>query len=207
MPRKHAKAQGEQRGRETRARIAQEAARLISEHGIRDYGQASRKAADRFGIHDEAALPRRAEVEEALREFQRLFRSDSQPVALRARREAALEAMKFFSAFDPRLHGAVLDGTADEHSVVALHLHSDDPLAVQDALERNRIPYEAKARRVRHARDRADEYPAYTFSADGLPFELTVLPRDALRHPPLDRNDDKPAERASIAALEALLRA
>jgi hypothetical protein len=178
----------------------------MTEHGIRDYGQATRKAADRFGIHDEAALPRRTEVEDALREHQRLFRSDVQPVALRTRREAALEAMKFFAAFDPRLHGPVLDGTADEHSIVALHLHSDDPLAVQDALERNRIPFEAKARRVRRARDRADEHPAYTFSADGLPFELTVLPRDALRHPPLDRADDRPVERASIAALELLLR-
>jgi hypothetical protein len=132
MQKRHAKSHGEQRTREVRVRIAQEAARLMSEHGIRDHGQAKRKAAERLGIRDEAAMPRNAEIDEALREFQRLFRGDVQPRVLHERREAAREAMRFFARFEPRLVGAVLDGTADEHSAVTLHLHSDDLTAVQE---------------------------------------------------------------------------
>ncbi|HVF35451.1 MAG TPA: hypothetical protein VND91_09035 [Candidatus Saccharimonadia bacterium] len=206
MQKRRDKIRGDQRTREVRVRIAQDAARLISEHGIRDYAQARRKAAERLGVRDEAAMPAHAEVEEALREFQRLFRGATQPGVLRARREAAREAMRFFSAFEPRLVGAVLDGTADEHSAVCLHLYSDDLHAVQNVLDGQRIPYEADARRLKFERERVSEHPAYRFVADGVPFELTVLPSDALRHPPLDRADDKPVERASLAALETLIR-
>ena len=113
-----------------RVRIAQEAARLMSEHGIRDFHHAKLKAAERLGILDTQALPRNLEIEQALREHQRLFLADSQPQLLRQRREAAIEAMRFLSAFEPRLVGAVLEGSADAHSAVCLHVYSDDPEAV-----------------------------------------------------------------------------
>ena len=114
----HAGAHAETRTREARIRVAQEAARLMTEHGIRDFAQAKRKAAERMGVFDEQSMPKNAEIEDALREYQRLFQSDFQPDLLRERRETAVEAMKFFSAFDPRLVGAVLEGTADEHTAV-----------------------------------------------------------------------------------------
>jgi hypothetical protein len=50
----HAVTHTETRTRERRQRLAIEAARLISEGGIRDYHLAKRKAADRLGIHDDA---------------------------------------------------------------------------------------------------------------------------------------------------------
>ena len=96
-----------------RLRIAQEAARLMSEHGIRDFHHAKLKAADRLGIADTQALPRNEEIAQALREHQRLFQPESQPQQLRARRLAAAEAMRFLARFEPRLVGAVLDGSAD----------------------------------------------------------------------------------------------
>ncbi|MBS0438883.1 MAG: hypothetical protein JSS33_05700, partial [Proteobacteria bacterium] len=40
-----------------RRRVAVEAARLISEHGLRDYHAAKRKAAERLNIRDESSLP------------------------------------------------------------------------------------------------------------------------------------------------------
>ncbi len=43
------------------------------------------------------------------------------------------------------------------------------------------------------------------FSADTVPFDLTVLPRNALRQAPLDRTDDRPMRRASLTQLEMLL--
>ena len=58
------------RSHQLRRRVALEAARLISEHGIRDYRQAKLKAAQRLGLDDEQQLPRNREIEEALREHQ-----------------------------------------------------------------------------------------------------------------------------------------
>ncbi|MGY3039945.1 hypothetical protein ACVWWQ_001568 [Rhodanobacter sp. TND4EL1] len=188
-----------------RVRIAQEAARLMSEHGIRDFHHAKLKAAERLGILDTQALPRNLEIEQALREHQRLFLADSQPQLLRQRREAAIEAMRFLAAFDPRLVGAVLEGTADAHSAVCLHVYSDDPDAVIIYLREHGVPFDTQTRRLRYSRDDQPEYPVLLFAADELPFDLTVLPRDALRQAPLDRADDRPMRRASLSQVRLLL--
>ena len=188
-----------------RLRVAQESARLMSEHGIRDFHHAKLKAAERLGILDAQSLPRNLEIEQALRENQRLFLADSQPQLLRQRREAAVEAMRFLAAFEPRLVGAVLEGTADTHSAVCLHVYSDDPEAVGLYLHEHGVPIETQVRRLRYSRDEQPEYPVLLFAADGLPFDLTVLPRNALRQAPLDRADDRPMRRAALPQVEALL--
>jgi hypothetical protein len=201
----HHRIHAHDRVQRNRLRIAQEAARLMSEHGIRDFHHAKLKAAERLGILDTQALPRNLEIEQALREHQRLFLADSQPQLLRQRREAAAEAMRFLAAFEPRLVGAVLEGTADAHSAVCLHVFSDDPDAVDLYLREHGVPIETQTRRLRYSRDEQPEYPVLLFAADELPFDLTVLPRDALRQAPLDRADDRPMRRATLAQVEILL--
>ncbi len=189
-----------------RLRIAQEAARLMSEHGIRDFHHAKHKAAERLGIADTQSLPRNGEIEQALREHQRLFLADSQPQWLRERREAALAAMTFLKAYDPRLVGAVLEGTADAHSAVCLHVFSDDADALSLFLREHGVPLDVQSRRLRDSHSTQTDYPVLLFSADGLPFDLTVLPRRALRQAPLDRIDDRPMRRASLSQVHTLLR-
>lgn len=201
----HAHLHMQTRVRERRQRLAHEAARLMAEGGIRDFQMAKRKAAQRLGIHDDASLPRNREIEDALREYQRLFLGDSQLLELRRRREAALRALEFFHRFEPRLVGPVLDGTADAHSPVALHLHSDDPDAVPRWLDEHGIPAQASSRHLRLDRVRECEAPAWLFSAEGLAFDATVLPLDGLRQAPLSGIDERPMRRASAAQLRALL--
>lgn len=190
---------------ETRRRVALEAARLMTDGGLRDYRQAKLKAAQKLGVFDEASLPKNREIEDALREHQRLFRGDDQPATLRRLRGVAREAMRFFARFEPRLVGAVLEGTADEHSAVCLHLYADDPLDVEALLRERAIPFEAGSRRLRLDRDATHEFPTLRFDAGGAAIDLTVLPYDGLRQPPLDRVSEKPVRRAGLAAVEALL--
>lgn len=188
-----------------RRRIAQEAARLISEQGIRDYRHAKVKAAGRLGVGDEQSLPRNREIEQALREHQRLFQSEEQPAALQVRREAACEAMRFLAAFQPHLVGAVLSGTADVHSAVCLQLYSETAEAVTDFLRDNEIPFQQASRRLHMYQNEYREFPVLQLMADGLPFDLTIMPLSARRQPPLDRVDDRPMARASLRAVETLL--
>jgi alkanesulfonate monooxygenase SsuD/methylene tetrahydromethanopterin reductase-like flavin-dependent oxidoreductase (luciferase family) len=138
-------------------------------------------------------------------ELQSLFAGDGQPAALRLRREAALRALEFFHGFQPRLVGPVLDGTADAHAPVALHLHSDDADAVGRWLEEHGVPAQARVRQVRLDRERAGDFPVWVFSAEDLPFDLTVLPADVLRQAPLSPVDGKPMRRASASQLRELL--
>ncbi len=201
----HARQHAETKTRERRYRLAREAARLIAESGVRDFHQAKLKAAERLGIHDDASLPRNREIEEALREYQRLFQGEQQTDALRLRREAALRALDFFAGFDPRLVGPVLDGTADANSPVQLHLYTDDADSVPRFLDDQRIPAEARTRRVRLDRERTLDCTVWLFAAEDLSFDLCVLPHAALRQAPLSSIDEKPMRRASATQLRELL--
>ena len=202
--RQHAIQHSQARTRERRQRLAHEAAKIIAEGGTRDFRQAKQKAAERLGIFDDASLPRNREIEDALREYQRLFVPD-QDDALRVRREAAVEALQFFAAFAPRLVGAVLDGTADSHSAVTLHVHTDENEAVDRLLTQNRMDYDVRSRRIRLDRHRDAEVSCYVFEADGLRFEVLALPYGVLRQAPLSPVDERPMKRANLAQLEGML--
>ncbi|MFZ7095801.1 hypothetical protein ACOPJQ_07055 [Luteimonas dalianensis] len=200
-----ARQHAEARARERRMRLAREAARLMAEGGIRDFHQAKRKAARQLGIHDDASLPRNREIEEALREHQRLFLGDGHGEVLRGHREAALQALDFFAPFHPRLVGPVLEGTADANSPVTLQLYADDEDAVPRFLDEHGIPATARSRRLRLDRSRSGDFPVWIFSAGDVTIDLTVLPQLALRQAPLSSIDEKPMRRASAARLRLLL--
>ena len=204
---RHAEQHAKSKTRERRQRLAIEAARLMAEGGIRDFHQAKLKAAARLGIHDDASLPRNTEIEDALREHQRLFQSDSQPLALVQRRRAAIQAMALLERFEPRLVGGVLEGTADQHSPVQLHLYCDEPHGVEWFLSERGIRFETRTRHYRLDAEREIDCPIVSFSADDVGFELSIFDLDGLRQAPLDRVDGRPMARAGIAAVRALVEA
>lgn len=201
----HHRIHASDRAQRTRRRVAQEAARLMSEQGIRDFRHAKTKAASRLGVGDEQFLPRNREVEQALREHQRLFQGDNQSQVLRHLRQAASEAMAFFACFHPRLVGSVLTGTADQHSAVCLHLFTDEPETLLAFLADHGIPFSETSRRLRMTRNEYRDMLVLEVMADHVPFQLTVLPRSAQRQPPLDRIDEKPMAGASLHGVQTLL--
>ncbi len=193
------------RGDTTRSQIAREAARLMLEGGLRDFQLAKRKAASRLGVFDRGEMPTNLEIEEAMSDYQRLFRADSQPQKLAALRRSAVNAMDFLSDFEPRLVGSVLGGTADEHSVVELHLYSDAPEEIGLFLDAKGIPHELGEKRLRIGPDETRFYPAFGFFAGDSPIELVVLPWRMHRRPPISPVTGKAMQRASIDKVRKLL--
>ena len=118
---------GKHNGDRERQTVAQEAARLIVEHGIRDFRVAKTKAAERLGISGRGALPGNAEIELAVSNHLALFGGDAHASHLGQLREAALSAMDLLAEFEPRLVGPVLQGTADHSTAVNLHVFADSP--------------------------------------------------------------------------------
>ena len=191
-----------------RRALAQEAARIMAEHGIRDFLIAKRKAAERFGVSDGAAiLPKNSEIEEALAAYQRLFGGASHLQALHAQRSAALSAMRYLQEFEPRLVGAVLSGTATEHSDVQLHLFADRAESVTLKLIDQGIPHEVTERRVKLNPERVRAFPGVRFEIDAQPIEATVFPPDAIRQAPVSPVDGRPMRRANALEVAALLEA
>jgi hypothetical protein len=189
-----------------RRALAQEAARIMAEHGIRDFFVAKRKAAERLGVTDGAAvLPKNTEIETALVEYQRLFGGDSHTESLHAQRRAALNAMRYLQEFEPRLVGAVLSGTATEHSDVQLHLFADRAESVTLKLMDRRVPYEVTEKRVKMNAERVVAYPGVRFEMDDHEIEATVFPTDGIRQAPVSPVDGKPMRRANTFEVETLL--
>lgn len=193
------------RGDMLRRALAQEAARIMSEHGIDDYGFAKRKAAERLGVTDQAILPRNTEIEEALAEHQRLFEADTHDEGLAGMRRTALEAMRVLEPFEPRLVGPVLAGTATPHAEISLHVFADTPESVAIRLMDNGIPHRIVERRVKVQRDESAQLPAIRFVAGSHEIDATVFPRDGIRQAPMSPVDGRPMRRASAAEVAALL--
>jgi hypothetical protein len=198
------KRQDDPRTQQSRRRVAQEAARLLASGEQVDIDRARRKAAAQLGVRDESALPDAALIREALAERQRLFGGGPSP-SLGRLRDSALQAMAFLAAFDPRLAGPVLEGTAGDRTGVLLHLHPQDPDDVARFLHDQRIPAEAGVRRMRLDRDRRVDLPCWHFTADDVDFELVVLPQASLRQAPLEPLEGTPVPRASAATLRRLM--
>src|SRR5687767_4403812 len=159
------------RSENLRRALAQEAARIMAEHGISDFFVAKRKAAERLAVTDNAVLPKNTEIEAALGEYQRLFGSESHAESLHCQRRAALLAMRRLQEFKPRLVGPVLSGTATEHSNVHLHLFADSPEAVAIKLIDAGIPHEITEKRVKMNADRVLAYPGVRFEVDDYSIE------------------------------------
>ncbi len=193
------------RGDNLRLALAQEAARIMAEHGIGDFLLAKRKAAQRFGVADGAVLPKNTEIETALAQYQRLFDGDSHAETLQAQRRAALAAMRRLCEFEPRLVGAVLRGTATRHAQVQLHLFADCAESVALKLIDLGLSHEVTERRVRMDPARVLAYPGLRFEIDGEPIEATVFPIEGIRQAPVSPVDGRPMHRASASEVEALL--
>jgi hypothetical protein len=189
-----------------RRALAQEAARIMAEHGVQDFLIAKRKAAERLGVDDGSAmLPKNREIEVALAEYQRLFGGESHVESLSAQRRAALTAMRSLSEFEPRLVGAVLSGTATEHSDVQLHLFADRAESVTLKLLDAGIAHEVTERRVKLDAERVRPFPGIRFSVDDQSIEVTVFPADGIRQAPASPVDGRPMRRANAFEVAALL--
>ena len=176
--------------------IAQTAARMMVEEGVRDFATAKQKAALHHGVHDNKNLPGNDEIQQALEEFQRLFRSHAQPQHLQELRQTALQAMKLLAAFRPCLVGPALDGSADEHTPVYLHLFASTAEEVLIFLMEQHIPFEQAERRVQYGNGRTEHLPKFSFLAGDTEIQLTVFPENARKQAPLSPIDGRPQQRA-----------
>jgi hypothetical protein len=194
-----------QRTEDMRRALAQEAARIMDEHGIGDFLQAKRKAAGRLGVNDVAVLPKNIEIEAALRERQRLFGRDSHDYYLKEQRRIALDAMRLLTEFMPRLVGSVLTGTATKHSDINLHLFADRSETVAIHLLEIGVPHEFYERRVKMDAGRSLNYPALRFEASGRTVNATVFPIDGIRQSPYSPVDGRPMRRADAREVADLV--
>lgn len=162
-----------------REEIAIAAARMIAEDGL-DYSTAKRKAARQVvgeSRIEGAWLPDNDQIEEEIREYQTLFQGESQPAVLRRLREIALDWMQRLEEFNPYVTGAVLNGTAGEHSDIHLQIFCDNPKDVAIYLLNANVQYDVSETRHFAPRGLAVRGPAARGYVETLSF-LWKVSRD-----------------------------
>jgi hypothetical protein len=190
-----------------RATVAEEAARLILDHGLPDFRAAKSRAVERLGLRNNAPLPSNEEIEAALSARQRLFRGSTQDSLLERLRRQALAVMTDLDSFAPRLVGPVLAGNATEHSAIDLHLFADAPESI--GLQLDSLGYDYRSIQLRHRwrRGENEQLPGYRFAVDDCEFVASVFPERRRGHAPLSPVDGRPMKRAGAREVSRLLSA
>ena len=185
--------------------VAQEAARIIVDHGVRDYRVAKQKAAERLGVNGRGSLPGNAEVEAAIAEHLQIFGGEAHDNLLRLMRTAAISAMEMLADFSPRLVGPVLAGTADENSAVNLHVFADSPEMIAMEIGDRGIQFRAYERRLKTRRGQIEMYAGFEFSHCNETIQATAFPIDGIRQAPMSPIDGRPMRRVALDGVQDLL--
>jgi len=191
--------------RQIRLEIATEAARIIATEGQHNYHAAKKKAAERVGTSERLALPSNSEVEEALRRYQGLYGGAAHVENLERLRGIAVDAMYYLEKYNPRLVGPVLEGTANKHSRVTLHVFSDSVESVILHFLENGTSFSQEQRQIRWHSGGHRTVPLIVFELRESMIELMIFDEVHLRQAPPSPIDGKPQRRATLTDAECLL--
>ena len=175
------------------------------EHGIRDFLTAKRKAAERLGVADCRRAAENAEIEAALRAYQRLFDADGHDQSLKEQRRAALHAMRLLGEFRAAAGRAGADRHRDAARDIKLHLFADGSEAVAIRLMELGVPHSFYERRVKMDADRSVNRPALRFEAGARTIDATIFPIDGIRQSPYSPVDGRPMRRADMREVAELI--
>lgn len=186
------------------ARLVYEAARILCEEQLLDYRLAKRKAAQRLGIGERAAMPSNAELQAAVLDYQRLFGGEAYLAHLRRLRQTAAQAMRLLRDYEPRLVGAVASGAAHAAHRVQLHVFCDCPERLDIDLMDRGIPFTAGERRYRYPDGGHEDIPTVSFMAGDIGVDVAIFSERGRRQAPLSPADGLVMKRLDLPAVEAL---
>ena len=188
-----------------RRQLAEDAARILLEEGVVDYGLAKRKAAQQAGIDPRQDLPTNREIETALLERHRLFATDATQEEVCRRLRIALQVMEVLDFLQPRLVGPLVQGIVEQQPDIRLHAFAETVEEVILELAERRIACRSGERRYRgtHA-DLRVPYLRFT-GPENTRIEMTVFPQDGIRQAPPSPVDGRPMRRLSLAEVKTLL--
>lgn len=188
-----------------RSEIAVAAARMIAQDGA-DYASAKRRAAKQILGHTKVRkvhgdiLPDNAQIEDEVRIYHALFSGDSQPARLLHLRKMARHLMQDLAHFNPHLTGAVLNGSAGEHSDIHLQLCTDNLKDVALFLLNKNVSFEVSETPCFKHRGQHEPVETLSFLWHHEGVHLAIYGPDDLR----SSNKSK-SERANLAALQTLI--
>ena len=178
------------------------------EDGVREYRDAKRKAAKRFGPEKALSLgshlPTNAEIHEELAKLIATREEDALPERLLRLRVTALAYLELFADFSPYLVGSVLSGAVTSRSDIDIHLFCDSIEEVEGLLAERGIPFETDTVPIRKG-GVVKDYTHIYLEDEGVVIECSVYPVEQRRNRTVSSITGKPMERAGATQLKKLI--
>jgi len=124
--------------------IANLAAQLIMEEGIKDYLFAKKKAAKSLGLNENANLPTNSQIDKAIDDFNKIFNPNIDIEFLQQFKTQALEVMNVFKNFKPHLMSQLSEGIIPKFPEIKINLFADNLKDVEYVLLNSRMSYDFK---------------------------------------------------------------
>lgn len=178
--------------------VAVEAARLLYRREYKEYYQAKREAARRYGCK---VLPTNSEIHRQILLIADRTEGQARTQRLGEMRSVALELMELLEAFQPRLIGSTWTGHIRKGSDVDLHLHSDELGDVLLQLDSRDLSYQVETVRSRRLQKEMEFIHVRLTHPRGFEVEMTVYPTEWLKTHPKCSITGGPMARATLPEL------
>ena len=127
-----------------RLSIANLAAQMIMEEGIKDYLFAKKKAAKSLGLNENANLPTNSQIDKAINDFNKIFIPNLDIEFLQLFKTQALEIMDIFKNFKPHLMNQLSEGIIPKFPEIKINLFADNLKDVEYILLNSKLSYDFK---------------------------------------------------------------
>ena len=124
--------------------VANLAAQLIMEEGIKDYLFAKKKAARSLGLNENVSLPTNSQIDKAIDEFNKIFNPNIDIEFLELFKTQALEIMSIFKNFKPHLMNQLSQGIIPKFPEIKINLFTDNLKDVEYVLLNSELSYDFK---------------------------------------------------------------
>ena len=126
----------------TKLSVANLAAQMIMEEGIKDYFFAKKKAAKSLGLNENVSLPTNLQIDKAIEEFHKIFNQDTNIEFLEHFKDQALNVMDLFKSFKPHLMNELTKGIIPKFPEIKINLFADNIKDIEYVLLNSEISYE-----------------------------------------------------------------
>ena len=124
--------------------VANLAAQLIMEEGIKDYLFAKKKAAKSLGLNENVSLPTNSQIDKAIDDFNKIFNPNIDIEFLQQFKTQALEVMNIFKNFKPHLMNQLSKGIIPKFPEIKINLFADNLKDVEYVLLNSELSYDFK---------------------------------------------------------------
>ena len=154
--------------------VANLAAQMIMEEGIKDYFFAKKKAAKSLGLNENVSLPTNLQIDKAIEEFHKIFNQDTNIEFLEHFKDQALNVMDLFKSFKPHLMNELTKGIIPKFPEIKINLFADNIKDIEYVLLNSEISYEFSETKMYKKSGKTSIKSVPTIYLDSLPIPAEI---------------------------------